>query len=185
MVRRFRIGWAHFRTVKEVLFEDHKDARNPIANNHHTLCSHLHFIHGNLNHLTTPGSLLLILYQLDVILGNLLVLLQKELLDLITHVALDHNLLSTTRGLGHAASCRELLAKVLCDFLELETEGLKTRYRRDVFALITLYSLDVDLRRGDYITMLLLLGLGLLRLLLSIFLGAFLGFDRETGSRCG
>lgn len=127
--------------------------------------------------------LLLILHKLDVVLGYLLVLLVQELLNLVAHVALHHDLLAAGWGLGHAGTRGELLAELLGDLLELQVEGLEARDGRDVLALVSLDALDGDDARGTLVGLLLLGGLGLCRLLLRVLLGPLLGLDREVG--CG
>lgn len=127
--------------------------------------------------------LLLVIHKLDVVLGYLLVPLVQEVLDLVAHVALYHDLLASRRGLGDAGTGGELLAELLGDLLEVEVEGLEPRDGRDVLALVALDSLDGDDAGGALVGLLLLSGLGLGRLLQGVLLGALLGLDREVG--CG
>lgn len=125
--------------------------------------------------------LLLVVHKLEVILGYLLVLFEQELLNLVAHVSLDNNLLTTRGGLCDAGTGSKLLAKLLCDFLKLEVECLEARHGCDKLALIALDALDDDGARGALVGLLLLGGLCLCRLFQSVFFGALLGFDRKVG----
>lgn len=61
----------------------------------------------------TSRLLFLVVYELDVILRYLLILLQQELLDLVADVALHHDLLAAARHLGHGRARGELLTELL------------------------------------------------------------------------
>lgn len=87
------------------------------------------------SHYRRRSLLLLILHQLDVVLGDDRVLLQQELLNLLAHIALHHDLLAAARNLRHRGARREFLAQVLGDLLVLEREGLEACDCGDEFAL--------------------------------------------------
>ena len=136
---------------------------------------------GSLGALLTGGAglLLLILYKLNVVLGYVFVLLQQKLLDLAADVALHDNLLATAGGLGDGRARRELLAKILGHFFELEPKCLETGHRRDKFALVPLDPLDRYDTVGELVGLLLLGRLGLGCLLLGVLGRALLCLERE------
>lgn len=125
--------------------------------------------------------LLLVIDELDVVLGYLLVLFEQELLNFIADVALNNNLLAARRGLGDTRARGELLAKLLGDLLQLEVKGLEARDGRDVLALVPLDTLDDNGAGGALVGLLLLGGLRLGRFLKGVLLGPLLRFDREVG----
>jgi len=133
---------------------------------------------------TTP-FLLLILNQLNIILrNNALILLQQELLDLLTHIALHDDLLPPTRRLRHTTARRELLPKVLGHPLQVEAEQLQPGHGRHVLALVALDAADLHARRRQRRRLLLLRGGGLGGLLGRVLRGALLRVERERRGRC-
>lgn len=134
----------------------------------------------------SKGTLLLdlALYQLDIVLGHILILLQYELLNLIAHISLHDNLLASAWQLRNRRASRKLLPKVLGHLLVVETERLKTRYSSNVFPLVALDTLDIDNGRGDLLSELLLRCFSFGSFLLSVFRSALLGVDGEGRSCC-
>lgn len=124
--------------------------------------------------------LLLVIDKLDIILGYNLVLVQEELLDFVTDIALDDNLLASAGQLGDRGARSELLAEFLGHLLELEPECFQSRDGRDVLALVALNPLDCHDAVGFLVCFLLVCLLGLGRLLLRVLGGALLGRDGEV-----
>ena len=80
--------------------------------------------------------LLLVLDKFYVIFGYDRVLLQQELFNLLAHIALYYDLLSSAGNLRYRRTCSEFLAEVLGDFLVFETECFEPGYGCDEFALL-------------------------------------------------
>lgn len=138
-------------------------------------------LRGNIRRRLLALCLLLILDQLNVILRNILVLLQKELLNILAQITLHRDLLAATRQLSHARARRKLLAKVLGHLLDIEAKRLEPADGGDVLALVALDALDCDFARGAGLGLTLLCGCGFVRFLGGVLFGAFLGFDGERG----
>lgn len=164
-----RISYALFHSPKEVVSYtlDFQDLIRPIP----------FFLHPQeLSHLSST-FLLFVLNQLNIILRNLLILLQQELLNLIANITLHDNLLAPTRQLRHRTPGRKFLAEILCDFLQLETEGFEARDGRHILAFVALYSFDVYHRAGYLVGLFGFGGFGFGGFLLGVFGGSFLGVD--------
>lgn len=126
--------------------------------------------------------LLLVLDQLNVGLGDFTAVhLHEPLLDVVTDVALDGNLLGPGGGPGHGGAGGELLAELFGQLLVLQAKDLQAGDDRDVLAFVAFDPFDDDLGGG------LALGIasfdlgGLGFLLRGVLGGPFLGGNGERG----
>lgn len=126
--------------------------------------------------------LLLILDQLDIILGHLLILVTKPLQNILAQISLHSDDLSHTTGqFCRRTSSSELLAHLLCNLLDVEAERFETGDFGDVFALVAFDALDYDFGGGEFFGAAGFGGGGFGFLLFGVLFGAFLGVDREGG----
>ena len=133
-------------------------------------------------HLSTSPSiffLLLILHQLNIILRNDTILLQQKLLDLLTHISLHHDLLSSARHLRYTRSRCKLLTQILSHFLVFESEGFEAADGGDEFPLVALHALDYYLGGGDGGGLFGFCGFGFQGFFVGVFFGAFASFEGE------
>lgn len=122
---------------------------------------------------------LLVLHHLNIILWDVLVRLRQPVKHILADIALHRDLLATSRRLGHTASRRELLAKLLRNLLQIQPERLQPGDLGDEFPLVALDALDGNFGRRALLALARLGCFGFGGLLLRVFLGALLSVDGE------
>lgn len=101
---------------------------------------------------TCSSALLLLLFNnLDIVLWNLLHSVDHPFLDIIRHITLYRNLLSTAWYLCNTTPTSKLLAKILGYLLQLVVEIFQSLDTGDVFPLVSLNTLYQDLGRGAFL----------------------------------
>ncbi len=125
--------------------------------------------------------LLLVLDTVNILLWDILVLLRQPIVNVIAHVPLYRNLLPTTRSLGDTTASGKLLAQFFRNLLQIQPMLLESGNNRNVFALVSFHSLDEDFCCSLALALALLIKSCFSLLLGRVFLGSFLGIDRECG----
>lgn len=137
------------------------------------------YLQGSSHH-GCSSFLLLVLDELNVVLGNDLVVVDQPLFDVYTQIPLDSDELSKiARSLGHTRPRSEFLPKFLCNLLQLEIVLLEPIDLGDVFPLVPLDALDGDFGMCFAVGVLLVGRDGLCGFLLSVLFGTGARFDGE------
>lgn len=122
--------------------------------------------------------LLLVFNQFDIRRGDFLAVdLEEPIMQVITDITLDGDLLNARRRAGHRGTRSKFLAQVLCDLLVLQSEDLQADHDRHVLALVPLDTFDLNLGSGLALAIACLAGGSFGLFLSGVFSGAFLCRD--------